>query len=55
MAVNTLGHLLAVHITPANEQERAPMQQLARQVQQATGHTVKLAFADQGYAGKGAT
>ncbi len=36
----------------ANEQER--VQQLARQVQQATGQTVKLAFADQGYTGEGA-
>ncbi|AOJ67825.1 MULTISPECIES: IS5 family transposase [Burkholderia] len=52
MAVDTLGHLLAVHITPANEQERTQVQQLARQVQQATGQTVKLAFADQGYTGE---
>jgi transposase len=49
MAVDTLGLLLAAHITPANEQERAQVAELARQVQQATGQTVKLAFADQGY------
>jgi len=54
MAVDTLGHLLAGHITPANEQERTKVQQLARQVQQVTGQTVKLAFADQGYTGVGA-
>lgn len=48
MAVDTLGHLLAVHVTPANEQERAQVAELARQVQQATGQTVKVAFADQG-------
>ena len=47
MAVDTLGQLLAVHVTPANEQERAQMAELTRQVQQATGETVKVAFADQ--------
>ncbi|CAB3774505.1 hypothetical protein LMG29542_07882 [Paraburkholderia humisilvae] len=51
MAVDTLGNLLAVHITPANEQERAQAAELARQVQHVTGQTVKLAFADQGYTG----
>lgn len=51
MAVDTLGHLLAVHITPANEQERAQVQVLCEAVQQATGGTVKLAWADQGYTG----
>jgi hypothetical protein len=38
-----------VHVTPANEQERAQVAELARQVQQVTGETVKVAFADQGY------
>ncbi|RKE34098.1 transposase [Paraburkholderia sp. BL23I1N1] len=52
MAVDTLGQLLAVHVTPANEQERAQVTELARQVQQATGETVKVAFADQGYTGE---
>jgi len=52
MAVDTLGNLLAVHITPANEQERAQVAELARQVQQVTGQTVKVAFADQGYTGE---
>jgi hypothetical protein len=47
MAVDTLGQLLAVHVTPANEQERAQMAELTRQVQQATGETVKVAFTDQ--------
>lgn len=28
MAVDTLGHLLAVHVTPADEQERAQVQRL---------------------------
>jgi transposase len=52
IAVDTLGQLLAVHVTPANEQERAQVAELARQVQQVTGNTVKVAFADQGYTGK---
>ena len=52
MAVDTPGLLLAVHVTPANGQERAQVAELARQVQQATGQTVKLAFANQGYTGE---
>ena len=51
LAVDTLGLLLAVHVTPANEQERAQVKELAEQVQEATGHSVKLAFVDQGYTG----
>ncbi|MBR8657732.1 IS5 family transposase, partial [Achromobacter sp. Marseille-Q0513] len=52
MAVDTLGHLLAVHVTPANEQERAQVGELAQQVQTVMGDTVKVAFADQGYTGQ---
>jgi transposase len=54
MAVDTLGLLLAVHVTPASEQERAQVAELARQLQHVTGQTVKLAFADQGYTGDAA-
>lgn len=54
MAVDTLGHLLAVHVTPADEQERAQVEVLCDAVQQATGETVKLAWADQGYTGENA-
>jgi transposase len=54
MAVDTLGYLLAVHITPANEQERAQVGELVQQVQRVTGNTVKLTFADQGYTGSDA-
>jgi len=32
MAVDTLGHLLAVHVTPANEQERAQVFELCKAV-----------------------
>ena len=52
MAVDTLGHLLAVHVTPANEQERAQVGELAQQVQAVTGEMVSVAFADQGYTGQ---
>ena len=52
MAVDTMGQLVALTITPANEQERAQVEALCQQVQQATGHTVKLAWADQGYTGE---
>lgn len=55
MAVDTLGHLLAVHITPADEQERAQVHKLCEAVQQATGHSVQWAWADQGYTGEAAS
>lgn len=51
MAVDTLGQLLSVLVTPANEQERDQVAQLAAQVQEVTGHTVEIAFVDQGYTG----
>ncbi len=54
MAVDTLGYLLALHVTPANEQERTQVAELAQQVQEATGDTVKAAFVDQGYTGEDA-
>lgn len=46
IAVDTLGHLLSVVITPANEQERAQVGELCRQVQQVTGQTVQVSFVD---------
>jgi transposase len=55
LAVDTLGHLLALHVTPANEQDRAQVEQLAQQVQAVTGDTVELAYVDQGYTGARAT
>lgn len=53
-AVDTLGHLLALHVTPADEQDRAQVEQLAQAVQQITGDTVELAYVDQGYTGENA-
>ncbi len=52
MAVDTLGHLLAVLVTPANEQERAQVAALAEAVQEATQQSVTLAYVDQGYTGE---
>lgn len=54
VAVNTLGYLLATVVTPANEQERAQVNDLARQVQEVTGAHVELAYADDGYTGDAA-
>ncbi len=51
VAVDTLGHLLALHVTSADEQERAQVGRLAEAVQRATGETVRLAYVDQGYTG----
>ena len=51
LAVDTLGHLLALAVTPANEQERDQAAELARQVQAVTGNSVELAYVDQGYTG----
>jgi transposase len=52
LAVDTLGHLLALHVTPADQQDRAAVKKTARDVQKATGKSVELAFVDQGYTGE---
>jgi transposase len=51
LAVDTLGFLLALHVTPANEQDRAQVAELAQEIQEVTGESVELAFVDQGYTG----
>lgn len=50
-AVDTMGHLLALKVTAANEQERAQVGDLVAEVQQATKKHVKVAYVDQGYTG----
>ena len=55
LAVETLGHLLALHVTSASEQDRAQVAGLAHEVQEVTGETVEIAFVDQGYTGEQAT
>lgn len=54
MAVDTLGHLLSLHVTAASDGDRAQVSKLAKEVQEITGHTVEVAFADQGYTGEDA-
>ena len=51
LAVDTLGQFLALHVTPANEQDRAQVATLAAAVQAATGETIELAYVDAGYTG----
>jgi transposase len=52
LAVDTLGHLLALYVTPANQQDREQVSQLCQPVQKATGDSVALAYVDQGYTGE---
>lgn len=52
IAVDTLGHLLALCVTPANQQDRELVQELAQQVQQITAEAVEVAFVDAGYTGE---
>ena len=54
LAVDTLGHVLALHVTAADEQDRAQVACLAQHVQEVTGETVEVAFVDQGYTGENA-
>jgi transposase len=51
-AVDTLGHLLALHVTAANEQDREQVEVLAEAIQEATGENIELAYVDQGYTGE---
>jgi transposase len=52
LAVDTLGHLLALHVTPADADDRAQVGRLAEAVQAATGDSIDLAYVDQGYTGE---
>src|SRR5581483_6420560 len=54
VAVDTPGHLLALRVTAADEQERAQVAELTARVQDVTGGTVEVAFVDQGYTGDAA-
>jgi transposase len=54
MAVDTLGNLLALHVTAASEQDRAQVATMAQQVQEVTQQSVEVAFVDQGYTGDSA-
>jgi transposase len=52
IAVDTLGQLLALRVTAADEQDRAQVKELVAQVQEATGESVEIAFVDQAYTGE---
>lgn len=54
IAVDTLGHLMALKVTAANEGDREQIAALSEQIQQVTGNTVELAYVDQGYTGAAA-
>jgi transposase len=51
IAIDTLGHLLVLHVTPANEQDRVQVAQLAEQEQNVTDTSVEVASVDQGDTG----
>jgi transposase len=52
IAVDTLGHLLALRVTSADQQERHQVEALAKRVQEVTDEAVELAYVDQGYTGQ---
>jgi len=54
MIVDTLGHLLTLRATPANQQDRDQVDILSEQVREVTGNAVNLVYADQGYTGEDA-
>ena len=51
IAVDTRGHVLALRVTPADEQDRAQVAALLSAVQEATDNRVEVAHVDQGYTG----
>ena len=51
-AVETLGQLLALTVTPANDDERTPVEALAERIQAVTGDHVERAGVDQGSTGE---
>ncbi len=54
IAVDTLGHLLPLTVTPADRGDREQVAALAEEVQQVTGNNLELAYGDQGYTGPNA-
>ena len=52
LAIDTLGHLLRMVITPANAQQLAQVGELCERVQALTGQSVQVGFVDQGYTGE---
>ena len=52
VAVETLGKLLALTVTPGNVQEREQVGELAQKIKELADGRVKLAYVDQGYPGE---
>ena len=52
LAVDTLGRLLALHVTPADVDERKAVGEPARGIQKATGESVGLTWVDQDRTGE---
>ncbi len=52
MAVDTLGHLLALHVTPADVDDRAEVGRLSAAIQEATSQSMMLAHVNQGFTGQ---
>jgi transposase len=50
--VDTMGTLLALRVTPANEAERRQISALAQRVREVTGETVEVLYADAAYTGE---
>src|SRR5690242_19832805 len=54
LAVDTMGHLLALHVTPASADDRAEVGRLLDAAQEAVQGNLEVAFADAGYNGENA-
>ena len=46
IAVHTLGHLLALKVTAANQDDRTQVEALSKELQEATGQNVEIAYVD---------
>jgi transposase len=53
-ATDTMGNPLALTVSPADEQDRAHVEELSEKTQIATENSVQKAFVDQGYTGEAA-
>jgi transposase len=51
LAVDTQGHVVALHVTSADADDRGEVGRLAAEVQAETGGSVEKGFVDQGYTG----
>lgn len=54
IAIDTLGHLPALHVPAANEQERAQVSRLCSAAQDVTGESIEVGYVDQGDTGENA-